>query len=165
MSLGFVLYSWPFLRNPRSHGFYRFFAFESLLVLSLLNAGRWFEDPFSHHKLASWLFLSASIIMAAHGFYLIRVIGKARRIAEYTSNLVTVGIYRCIRHPLYGSLLFLGWGVFFKDVSPLSSTLVLMITGLLLVTVKLEEAENVRKFGKSYEEYMKNTKMFVPFLF
>lgn len=29
---------------------------------------------------------------------------------EKTTALVTTGIYRRIRHPLYGSLLFLAWG-------------------------------------------------------
>ena len=36
---------------------------------------------------------------------------------EKTSKLVTVGLYRYICHPLYSSLFFLGWGVFFKSPS------------------------------------------------
>ena len=35
------------LRAPRSHGFYRFFAWESILALFLLNVTAWFRDPFS----------------------------------------------------------------------------------------------------------------------
>jgi hypothetical protein len=43
------------LRVPRSHGFYRFFAWEFILALILLNVDRWFHEPFSAHQIASWL--------------------------------------------------------------------------------------------------------------
>jgi protein-S-isoprenylcysteine O-methyltransferase Ste14 len=36
---------------------------------------------------------------------------------EKTTILVTTGAYRYIRHPLYSSLLFLAWGIFFKAPS------------------------------------------------
>jgi hypothetical protein len=36
-SAGIVLLSWRSLRDRRSHGFYRFFAFEAILALILLN--------------------------------------------------------------------------------------------------------------------------------
>ena len=35
----------------------------------------------------------------------------------------------------------------------------------LLVTAKVEEEENTRYFGIAYRRYMRQTKMFVPFLF
>jgi protein-S-isoprenylcysteine O-methyltransferase Ste14 len=33
------------------------------------------------------------------------------------------------------------------------------------MTARVEEAENCRFFGAAYREYMKGTKIFVPFLF
>ena len=45
--------SWRALRDLRTHGFYRFFAFESLLALVLLNAPLWFRDPFCARQMAS----------------------------------------------------------------------------------------------------------------
>lgn len=84
---------------------------------------------------------------------------------EKTTALVTVGVFKYIRHPLYSSLLFLGWGVFFKDPSWLGSALVLTATIFLVATAKVEEAENIRFFGSDYQTYMKQTKMFIPFLF
>jgi len=35
----------------------------------------------------------------------------------------------------------------------------------LFATAKADEAECIRFFGSSYQAYMKQTKMFVPFLF
>lgn len=40
-----VLVSRASLRDPRSHGFYRFFAWEAILMLILLNIDHWFDNP------------------------------------------------------------------------------------------------------------------------
>jgi hypothetical protein len=45
--------SWRSLRDLRSHGFYRFFAFELLLALILLNAPMWFCFA-TGSRLANW---------------------------------------------------------------------------------------------------------------
>ncbi len=84
---------------------------------------------------------------------------------ENTTTLVIVGTYKYIRHPLYSSLLLLGWGIFFKNLSLLSSILVLVTSAFLIATAKVEETENLEKFGSDYAVYMKTTKMFIPFLF
>ena len=41
------------LRVPGSHGFYRFFAWECILALFLLNVKVWFQKPFSWYQLLS----------------------------------------------------------------------------------------------------------------
>ncbi|MFQ5576423.1 MAG: methyltransferase family protein [Anaerolineae bacterium] len=164
-SLGIVRFSWPWLRNPRAHGFYRFFAFELLLALFLLNAGDWFREPFSPRQLAAWTLLFASLALAIHGFYLLRVIGQPKGDFEQTTTLVTVGAYKYIRHPLYASLLLLDWGIFLKHVSLLTLVLAVLITAFLTATAAVEEAENAAKFGADYREYIKTSKRFIPFLF
>jgi protein-S-isoprenylcysteine O-methyltransferase Ste14 len=84
---------------------------------------------------------------------------------EKTTSLVTTGAYRYIRHPLYSSLLFLTWGVFFKNPSWLGGLLGVMATSFLVATARIEEAEDIRFFGPAYRAYMNGTKMFVPFVF
>jgi len=59
--------------------------------------------------------------------------------------LVTEGIYRYIRHPMYSSLLLLAWGVFFKSFSWAALVLVLVATLALFATAKAEEAENLER--------------------
>jgi protein-S-isoprenylcysteine O-methyltransferase Ste14 len=171
-SIGLAGFSWRFLRLGRTHGFYRFFAFECILALILLNADRWFRNPFSPAQVASWLLLIGSAALLLHGAHLLVKVGKPARTGrreeeigiEATTTLVIVGAYRYIRHPLYASLLCLGWGAFFKHMTFLSFLLVVALSVFLTVTAKVEEAENLRKFGDSYAAYMKTTKMFVPFL-
>jgi len=165
--------SWKSLRVARSHGFYRFFAWEAILALILINSGIWFSDPLSILQIVSWAFLLVSLLLLGQGLYLIRIAGKPSSQRqddtllsfEKTSALVTSGIFRYIRHPLYGSLLFLAWGVFLKELNWYSVCLVVVATLLLVATAKADEVECVRYFGSAYEEYMRRTKMFVPLLF
>ena len=163
-SVPILVLSWPSLRRPRSHGFFRFFAFESLLGLALLNLGVWFHQPWSGLQVVSWLFLLASAFLALHAFALLRKLGRPTGAIETTTVLVTSGAYRYIRHPLYASLLYFGWGVFFKDPSMGSSILVGLASISLFLTAKAEETGNLAKFGAEYTALMARTKMFVPLL-
>ena len=165
VSAGIVWWSWASLRDRRSHGFYRFFAFESILALFLLNAEHWFRDPFSALHIVSWVLLFGSLGLAVHGFYLLRLIGKPEGSFENTTTLVRLGAYWYIRHPLYSSLLWLAWGIFFKDPSLLGGVLALATSAFLVATARVEETENLHKFGTDYAAYKKTTKMFIPFLF
>ena len=84
---------------------------------------------------------------------------------EKTTTLVETGAYGYIRHPLYSSLLFLAWGIFFKAPSWLGGLLALAASLSLVATARVEEAENLGFFGEEYRDYMRKTKMFIPFLF
>ena len=164
-SMGIVAFSWQSLRNSRSHGFYRFFAFECLLILFLLNREAWFRDPFSWTQVLSWVLLCASLGVAVHGFYLLMALGKPEGNFENTTMLVIRGAYRYIRHPLYASLILLTWGVFFKEISLQCTLLAGVASAFLYATAKIEEAENLHAFGEEYASYMTKTKMFIPYLF
>jgi hypothetical protein len=89
------------LRQPHSHGFYRFFAWECILVLFLLNVESWFIDPFSWHQLTAWTLLFACLVPLAFGVRSLRGHGKPAEerpgdpsllAFEKTTALVTTGI-------------------------------------------------------------------------
>jgi protein-S-isoprenylcysteine O-methyltransferase Ste14 len=165
VSAGIAFVSWTSFRNPRSHGFWRFFAFESFLLLTLLNIEVWFTDPFSTLQIMSWLLLLSSAVFAVHGFYLLHTMGHPRGGIENTTALVRRGAYTYVRHPLYSTLLLSGCGVFFKDPSLLAGILFLATSIFVVATAKTEELENLKKFGGDYAAYMQTTKMFIPFVF
>jgi protein-S-isoprenylcysteine O-methyltransferase Ste14 len=173
ISAGLVWLSWPSLRDFRSRGFYRFFAFELIVVLILLNVDYWFFEPFSIHQIVSWLLLIISLFLVIYGFQLLHKEGKPdneRKDSsllgiEKTTELVTMGAYRYIRHPIYSSLIFLGWGAFFKQPLWLGFSLAVITTFFLTMTAKMEEIENTIFFGEVYKSYLKKTKMFIPFVF
>jgi protein-S-isoprenylcysteine O-methyltransferase Ste14 len=157
---------------PRSHGFYRFLAFELLLILVLLNAPDWFREPLSTRQVASWTILAASTGLAMEAFRLIFKIGRPVRNTsqganlwfENTTMLVAVGIYRYVRHPMYASLMGLGWGAFLKHPSGIGLGLTLSASAFLVATAVAEERENLARFGPAYSAYMKSTRRFVPFV-
>ena len=164
LTLTLTWLSWSSLRQPKVHGFYRFFAFEGLLALVLLNVSYWFTDPLSVRQIISWLLLAGSIPLAAGGFYLLHQVGRPEQGIEQTTALVTSGLYRYIRHPLYASLLPATWGVFLKHPGLIPGLLAGAITTLLWAMAKVEEKENLLRFGEAYAAYIKNSKMFIPFL-
>ena len=161
---GILWFSWPSLKQPRSHGFFRFFAFVIIWGMLLLNIGDWFRDPFSVRQMASWVLLLVSLGLVLHGLYLLRLVGQPEGNIEDTTNLVKVGAYKYIRHPLYSSLLWLDWGIFLKRPSFAGGALAFAVTIFLIVTAQAEENENLQKFGDEYAVYMQATKMFIPFV-
>jgi len=105
-----------------------------------------------------------SVVIVSSGFYMLRKFGKPKDVIDDTAVLVTRGIYKYIRHPLYSSLILLAWGIFLKDISLVSFTLALVSSALPVVMAKVEEKENINKFGEEYSSYINTTKMFVPFI-
>jgi protein-S-isoprenylcysteine O-methyltransferase Ste14 len=160
-----ILFSWSFsIKHKRYHGIPRFFAFESIYLLVLLNIKVWFHDPFSLHQIISWILLILSAYFGLAGFLLLKRKGKSTRNFENTTILVNSGVYSLIRHPLYFSLFLLGTGVMMKD--PDLPALILGGINLVAVyfTAMTEEKEMIEKFGEPYKEYLKETKMFIPFI-
>jgi len=173
-SLALIAISWKSLHKPGSHGFYRFFAWESMLGLLMFNVKFWFTEPFSWNQIIAWFLLVVCLVPLAFGVYSLRTRGKPAQqresdpsllAFEKTTQLVTSGIYHYIRHPLYSSLFLLTWGIFFKSISWLAIILAGISTLFLVLTAKVDEAECTQFFGVPYREYIKTTKMFIPFVY
>lgn len=173
VSAGIVWISRASLSHIRSHGFYRFLSWEAILSLILLNIDYWFKNLFSFNQMIATLLLTISFFWVIYGVWWLRIAGKPDTKRddpsllgiEKTTELVTTGAYRYIRHPLYSSLVFLACGTFFKHPSWAGFFLTAAAMFFLMMTAKMEEAENLRFFGPAYRLYMKKTKMFIPFLF
>jgi protein-S-isoprenylcysteine O-methyltransferase Ste14 len=165
---GSIFITWisiPSLLHPGSHGFYRYFAWEAIWGLILINAARWFSQPFAWYQIISWILLLMSLIPLITGVFLLRQAGKPTNALEATTQLVRSGIFRYIRHPLYASLLYFAWGTFFKSPSLPGGCLAAVASVFLYATARADERECLVKFGGEYAIYMKQTKSFIPFVF
>lgn len=169
-----AIISWKSLGYPRSHGFYRFCAWEAMLALFLLNMHFWFYKPFFWNQILAWFLLIVCIIPLVSGIHSLRTHGKPVKqreddpsllAFEKTTQLVTSGVYHYIRHPLYSSLFLLTWGIYFKLPSLFGTILAVLATTFLILTAKADEKECKDFFGAEYTEYIKSTKMFVPYVF
>ena len=169
----FLSFSWRSLRNPSSHGFYRFFALEGILSLALLNYPYWHEKIFSPQQLFSWAVLALSVLFVIGGVLQLRRHGGHQHreghpenlAFENTARVVTEGVYHYIRHPMYSSLLLLTWGALLKHIGAREIIIALLTSLFLFLATRIEERENINFFGESYKDYMKGTRMFIPYIF
>jgi len=159
-----LIFSWMLsIRHKRLHGIPRFFSFVSIYLMVLLNMKVWFHDPFSLHQIVSWILLIFSAYFGLAGFFLLKRRGKPSENFENTTILVKTGVYSLIRHPLYFSLFLLGTGIMMKHITLLTILLGAINLTAIWFTALMEEKEMIEKFGEPYKEYMKETKMFIPF--
>ena len=82
--------------------------------------------------------------------------------AEPSTELLRGGIHNYVRHPLYSGTLMFIWGLFF--IFPMLSNLmaVIVITGYVLVGIRLEEKKLLIEFGNIYADYMTRVPMLIP---
>lgn len=173
LSILIIVISWRTLFNFKSHGFYRFISWECIAWLFASNYKYWFENAFSLNQIFSWIFLIISGYLIIIGVILMKRIGKPDKKRntknlyqfEQTTELVDKGIFKYIRHPLYSSLIFLTWGIFLKNLTLELFIITLLSTVMLYITAIFDEKECIVYFGDKYKEYIKRSKMFIPYMF
>ena len=79
---------------------------------------------------------------------------------EKPGRLVTGGLYRVVRHPLYTFSLAILW--FSPAVSLNSFIVYASLTLYILVGIYFEERKLLREFGKAYARYKSVTPMLIP---
>ncbi len=77
-------------------------------------------------------------------------------------SLVTGGLYRYVRHPLYSAGLAFIWLMPLMTVNVLAINIAL--TGYVITGAYFEERKLRREFGQVYADYGAVTPMFIPFL-
>ena len=137
-----------------------------LSTLAYLINPAWFEWSRASLPLwVRWLGIGLGIICDFLIFWLFRSIGSSisPTVGTRTNHqLVTHGIYRYVRHPLYsvGMAFFLSFALmadnwFFALLS---------IGAFVLLAIRLpnEEAHLIARFGDDYRNYMRTTGAFLP---
>jgi protein-S-isoprenylcysteine O-methyltransferase Ste14 len=172
LSVPLVWLSRKSLVSLRHHGLYRLMSWESILFLFLDSYQSWFARPFNTNQIVSWILLIASLVLVIPGVVSMKKTGTQNRERaddslfefEKTTQLIETGIFGRVRHPLYGSLILLTWGIVFKNLSLTPLAVAALSTIFLVLTALVEEREDIEYFGERYVTYMKRTKMSVPFI-
>lgn len=112
-----------------------------------------------------WLGVGIGILCILGIYWLFSSIGSGITPTSATRKehkLVTNGIYRYVRHPLYtvGSSMFISFGM-------MADSWFIALLGILAFIAMTkrtpqEEANLIEKFGNEYSEYMKRTGRFLP---
>ena len=113
-------------------------------------------SPFSY-SLGILIIIFAFIIM------LVSIKDLGRNLSPFprpinNSNLVTTGIYRFTRHPMYYSLIFISIGVFIIKLSIYYLFLTISLTLIIKFKIALEEKYLMNKF-KNYLLYKNEVKI------
>ncbi len=77
-----------------------------------------------------------------------------------STEMVTTGLYRWVRHPLYMGGLLLIWLTPVMTVNLL--TIFIQLTVYLIVGAKLEEQRLIQEFGEAYREYQQRVPRLLP---
>ena len=110
-------------------------------------------SPFSY-------FLGILIIIISFIIMLVSIKDLGRNLSPFprpikNSNLVTTGIYRFTRHPMYYSLIFTSIGVFIIKLSIYYLFLTIILALIIKFKIALEEKYLMNKF-KNYSTYKNN---------
>lgn len=139
----------------------------ALIVVQLLGFRIW-ELPYK-----SFVLQVAGFKLALLGVY-VSAVGRKELGTNWVSGheyqikkdhtLITSGIYRYIRHPIYSGMFFMLLGM---ELLVNSYFVLLAIPAFVGIYVwgKKEEAILLQHFGNKYEGYMKRSKMLIPFVY
>ncbi|NQT97205.1 MAG: hypothetical protein HQ562_05640 [Candidatus Marinimicrobia bacterium] len=65
LSVPLIVVSRRTLFKPHSHGFYRWFAWEGILWLTLNNYIYWFDNPLGTNQILAWICLIYSLVLVS----------------------------------------------------------------------------------------------------
>ncbi|MCP5029505.1 MAG: isoprenylcysteine carboxylmethyltransferase family protein [Actinomycetia bacterium] len=77
-------------------------------------------------------------------------------------ELTTGGLYRLVRHPLYGGLMMLGVGSAVRSGNWWAVVVAMLLIGVLMAKSRWEEG-HLRQRYPAYDAYARRTPRFVPF--
>ncbi len=128
-----------------------FFQWEFIPQKQIIQA-----SPFSY-------FMGILIIIIAFIIMLVSIKDLGRNLSPFprpinNSNLVTTGIYRFTRHPMYYSLIFISTGVFIIKFSFYHLFLTISLALIIKFKIDLEEKYLMNKF-KNYLLYKNEVKV------
>ena len=113
------------------------------------------------------LFFSGLTVLgiASKTFDLKEFIGLKKHQMNAKNKLVTKGIYKYVRHPLYTGTILVTAGCFLN--LPTLSVLVFLVLTFIYLEIgsRLEEQKLKEEFGNEYIEYCKTVKRYFPFIY
>jgi protein-S-isoprenylcysteine O-methyltransferase Ste14 len=113
-----------------------------------------------------WMLQGAGVAIAAAGLLMVTIGGyylgrNLTPLPEPRTELATDGIYRRVRHPMYGGTMLVLVGVTITFLSPLAAIGVVIAALFFHAKAQYEESLLRRKFP-GYDGYARDTFRFIP---
>ncbi len=137
--------------------------FLQFFIISLLIFSMGISSKKQIIQASPFLSLGILIIIIAFIIMLVSIKDLGRYLSPFprpidNSNLVTTGIYRFTRHPMYYSLIFISIGVFIIKLSIYYLFLTISLALIIKLKIALEEKYLMNKF-KNYFLYKNEVKL------
>ena len=106
---------------------------------------------------SNFLIILALIVIVLSAKYLGKSLSPMPRPKE-NSKLITSGIYRIFRHPMYYSLIIISFSFFIKSLTIYNLILSILLTYIIYKKIKIEERYLTKKFH-NYSFYKNEVKI------
>jgi len=145
-------------RNPKS---LLYVFVQALILISLFISGEVFPN-----NPVSWILIGGGLLLGFWSVWTMRV-STFQITPDVASGsvLVSNGPYSFIRHPMYGAVLLVVFGLLFNTFSWLRLIAVGILFVNLILKADYEENLLVKYFKKGYQDYQQKTSRFIPFVY
>lgn len=126
--------------------------------------------PSSAAALSAWNIAGLAMFVGGLTFALVAVFTLRRfymstLVIRKDHELITRGIYRLVRHPIYFGVLVACLGVPVYAPSWFGLATMALLIPIVLNRIRLEERLLVKEFGDAYRAYQKTTSRLIPFIY
>ncbi len=94
-----------------------------------------------------------------------RAYSQTARSRPDNQKLITYGIYRFIRDPIYLGVILFSLSAPLILRSLLGLLVMIALVPMIVYRIRVEERVLTKRFGKEYEEYARKTKRFIPHVY
>ncbi len=164
--LPFPLNKWNFKTPERRDNRARWgLALQAVAYSLLWQSHFWERSPGPWRTALSALFFVLASVLSWTG---VRALGRHLRFDAALSpdhQLVRSGAYRCLRHPIYTSMLciLLGTGFLFAPARLLLTAIVVFVAGTE-IRVRIEDALLLARFGGRFRDYQRTVSAYIPLI-
>ena len=146
------------------YNFFSVLSFAPILYLMIVLPNRdlyQVSPPWSYLMLAGQGISALMLLAAVLQTDVFHFVGLRQIVSdEKKGNLITSGLYRYVRHPLYTFGLLILW--LSPSMTVNSLIVYISLTIYILVGAYFEERKLLREFGQAYAEYKNVTPMLIP---
>ena len=112
---------------------------------------------------------AVGLILATFGYLLLKLVFKEISFSSFigykeedSDDLITSGIYKRVRHPIYTATVLLFAGFFFFNPTITHLVHFIAATFYIIIGAYFEEKKLIQNFGEAYLSYRKNTPFIIP---
>ena len=137
------------------------------IVRSVWDLVRHPEDLYSLSvsEIAGFALVGAGFTIAVLARVTLRHSYSSTLVIRESHRLITHGVYRNLRHPIYSGVIMVCIGVTVHASSPYGLLIMSALVPIFLNRIRMEERILVEEYGDEYTAYTAGTSRLVPFIY